>query len=424
MQVRMLRFPGGSASDEYHWGTNRSEGASFPWPTDFNAFARVAIDTGADVMVTTNYGTGSAEEAAGWVEDSNINKGRHFVYWEIGNEVYGSWETDKHTRPHDPWVYAAEVAHDIHQMKRVDPTITIGIPIVPSEDDFANYDDEIATNSRTGGDHKGWSPLVLTRLRELDSLPDFVSYHRYEYNPLDEDDATLLQAARSWPADIAKLRQILQDYAKDNGSIEIFCTENNSVTSRPGKQTTSLINALYLADSLGQSLQTEVGTVLWWDLRNAQEFANNNSPGLYGWRNYGDYGVLSPSNERYPTSYVAELFSAFAKPNDVVVSATSSASTIAAYATKHPDGSVSILLINKDRDHAIDVAIKFNVFTPANGDAPLWTYGKANDIAQSDITRSTLRVSSTPITVHTEAYSATVLTMAKGAPGKRRAIHR
>ncbi|HEY3053603.1 MAG TPA: glycoside hydrolase family 30 beta sandwich domain-containing protein [Thermoanaerobaculia bacterium] len=412
MSVRMLRFPGGSASDEYHFLANRSEGSTFPWPVDFNTFAGTATDLGVDVMITVNYGTGTAEEAASWVEYSNVNHRRGFRYWEIGNEVYGSWETDNRTRPHDPKTYAEAVAAYMMAMKRFDPSIRIGIPVVPSEDAFANYDEEVVANPRTGIDRRGWTPLVLSRLRELESLPDFVSYHRYEYDHNDEDDARLLTAAGTWKSDIATLRQILNDYAGNAGrTIEILCTENNSVRSRPGKQTVNLVNAFYLADSLGQALQTEVSRVLWWDLRNGKEFNNNNSNGLYGWRTYGDYGVVSPANERYPTSYAAELFGSFAKPGDVVVEATSTSASLSAYAVKRTDGSVAVLLINKSSDQATDATIQFKGFTPSLEAISLLSYGIPNDIASTGITRSTIPA----LVVHAGPYSGNVV-IASPAP--------
>jgi len=358
--------------------------------------------------------------AAAWVRSANITSGRGYRYWEIGNEVYGSWEADRRTRPHDAWTYAVAASNYIVQMKRVDPSIRIGIPAVPGEDSFANYDDEVVTNPRTGSVHKGWTPLVLSRMRELGTLPDFLSYHRYEQEPFEEDDQRLLNAASMWTSDIASLRQMLTDYARGGGdAIEILCTENNSVSSHPGKETVSLVNALYLADSLGQSLQTEVGTVLWWDLRNGNESMNNNSPALFGWRVYGDYGVLSPANERYPTSYVAEIFAAFARPGDTVIGATSNFTSLSAYAVKRADDGIAILLINKNGDQAVDVAIRFIGFNPANGDMPMLSYGMSNDIAQSEITRSNVRLTA----VRADPYSARVIVVPQ-ASGRRRAVGR
>ena len=47
-----------------------------------------------------------------------------------------------------------------------------------------------------------------------------------------------------------------------------MATEFNSVYSNPGKQTTSLVNGLFLADSLGVLLDTPYDGADVWDLRN------------------------------------------------------------------------------------------------------------------------------------------------------------
>jgi hypothetical protein len=66
-----LRFPGGSLSDVYHWETNRSEGQTFDWATNFDEFVAIAAATRAAVYITANYGTGTPEEAARWVRYAN-----------------------------------------------------------------------------------------------------------------------------------------------------------------------------------------------------------------------------------------------------------------------------------------------------------------------------------------------------------------
>src|SRR5205085_491991 len=100
-------------------------------------------------------------------------------------------------------------------------------------------------------------------------------------------------------------------------------TENNSVYTQPGKQSTSLVNGLFYADSIGSLLQTEFNAMVWWDLRNGQEAGNNNDASLYGWRPYGDYGIMSSANDTYPTYYALKLLSKFAKDGDTVVQANS-----------------------------------------------------------------------------------------------------
>ncbi len=77
----ILRFPGGSASDGYHWQTNSGAGNSGTWANSFDSFANVARAVNSQVFITTNYGSGTAQEAADWVTYSNKTKGYGFKYW-------------------------------------------------------------------------------------------------------------------------------------------------------------------------------------------------------------------------------------------------------------------------------------------------------------------------------------------------------
>jgi hypothetical protein len=134
--------------------------------------------------------------------------------------------------------------------------------------------------------------------------------------------------------------------------VELAVTEHNSVYSNPGKQTTSLVNGLFYADAVGTLLKTEFNAMLWWDLRNGQEAGNNNSPTLYGWRRYGDYGIVNATippgpADRYPTFYVNKLLKYFARGGEKVVQASSDYQGLGVYAVKGTEHSLRILVINK-----------------------------------------------------------------------------
>jgi hypothetical protein len=234
---------------------------------------------------------------------------------------------------------------------------------------------------------------MLSRLKSLGVRPDFAIYHRYPYGPFSESDAALLsgvsQGGTTWAQDAAGLRAQLNDYLGpvDGPQVELLVTENNSVYSNPGRQTTSLVNGLFLADSLGQLLQTEFNSFVWWGLRNSQEAGNNNSTSLYGWRNYGDYGVLAPSNSTvtpvsapYPTYYVMKLLQHFARGGDQIVRATSNNPLLAVYAAKRRDGTLSLLVINKSRTETTATNFALAGFSPAPN-APVYSYGIPQDEA-------------------------------------------
>jgi hypothetical protein len=420
-----LRFGGGSLSDAYHWQTNTTEGQTFQWATSLDAFANVALATQARVFITANYGSGSPQEAAAEVSYANRTKHYGFAYWEIGNENYGSWELDNNARPHDPVTYATRFKDYFQQMKAVDRSIKIGAVVVADEDSFANYADESAVNPRTGATHHGWNAVMLATLKQLGVTPDFVIYHRYEQGPGGESDAFLLGSARTWANDAAAIRAMLDDYlAGAAHRVEIICTENNSVFSNPGKQTTSLVNGLFMADSLANVMKTELNGFFWWNLRNGQEAANNNDPTLYGWRPYGDYGIVTAATpagpaDRYPTFYVYKLLQQFARGGERVIAATSDYSGVGIYAVRdRRTHTLNVLLINKHPTATLDVNIAIRGFHAART-AQLFSYGIPQDEAartgtgSADVARSTAAVHGSTFTWRPAPYSATVIRFAR-----------
>ena len=426
MGNQTLRFPGGSLADEYHWQSNTTGNNTWQWATSFDEFAGVAAATAASVFVTVNYGSGTPAEAADWVRYGNVTKGLGFKFWEIGNENYGSWETDNNTRPHDPYTYAYRFRDYYNQMRAVDPTIRIGAVVVTGEDSYPNYTDHPALNPRTGQTHHGWTPVLLATLQSLGIAPDFVIHHRYPQGPGGETDAGLLQSSSSWATEAADLRQQLNDYLGSGAAaVELVCTENNSVYSNPGKQTTSLVNGLFLADSLGAALKTEFQGVLWWDMRNGQDSANNNSSSLYGWRLYGDYGMVTGADpagpgDRYPAFYVAKLLQHFARGGDTLVAASSDYSQLAAYAARRADGSFSLLVINKSPGAGFPANVTLTGYTPS-GPVYGYSYGIPQDeaartgVGSADIAVNTYSAVGTSFAFTFPPYSATILSL-NGAP--------
>jgi alpha-N-arabinofuranosidase len=428
MGNQALRFPGGSLSDDYHWATNTTDSNTWQWATSFTGFAHVASSVGSQVFITANYGSGTPAEAAAWVQSSNVTNHYGFKYWELGNEVYGSWETDNNTRPHDPYTYAQLYARYYSQMKAVDPTIRIGAVAVTGEDSYANYTDHPARNSRTGTSHNGWTPVMLATLQSLGVTPDFLIYHRYPEAPGAEDDQGLLLSSGTWATDAADLRQQLNDYLGAAApKVELDCTENNSVYSNPGKQTTSLVNGLFMADSVCAAMRTEFNSVMWWDLRNGQETTNNNSSSLYGWRNYGDYGVVDGADpagpaDPYPSYYVGRLFQHFARGGDQLVASASDYPFMSVCAAKRADGSLGLMVINKSATTDLTANITIDHATLASN-GTVYSYGIPQDhaamtgIGSADIASNPLTGLSSNLTLRFPAYSVSVLSVGtSGSP--------
>jgi N-acetylneuraminic acid mutarotase len=380
---RTLRFPGGSLSDEYNWATDTSLTNTWQWQTSFTDFMQIATNHSFNVFITANYGTGTSNEAADWVRCANITNHCGYQYWEVGNECYGSWETDYNTNPpyaaHDPWTYAMRFQQYYTAMKAADPTIKVGIMVSPGED-YYGVGLHYVTNSRTGLIHYGWTPVLLATLSSLGVTPDFAVHHYYpEYNT--DSDSYLLQVSTNWVEDAANLRQQITDYCGPAGTnIELVCTENNNDAGSDGRQSTSLVNGLYLADSISQILKTEFNAYIWWDLRNGPDTSGDFDPSIYGWRTNGDEGIILDLNTRYPTFYTMKIMQFFAQPGDTILNPASGDALLSVYAAQHVDGSVSVLVINKDPTNSYSRNVTLNGFAPNSG-ATIRSYGMPQDNA-------------------------------------------
>lgn len=471
--LRAIRIPGGSLSNEYHWRTNTTLTNTWRWAADMSVFARVIAELEAQAFVSVNYGTGTPEEAAAWVAYANASAsllgtaadvtigvdakgfdwktagywsalraaapladddGMNFLriartaplalkHWEIGNENYGAaWETDEQAVRHDPYTYGVRAKDYMAKMKAVDPAIKVGVVVITGDTSYTNNTNHPATNLRTGVVRNGWTPVLLSTLRSLGVTPDFAVYHRYDQAPGSESDAFLLQSARTWPADALDLRQQLADYLGAEGArVELVVTENNSVYSNPGKQSVSLVDGLFLADSVGNLLQTEFNALVWWAIRNGPPTGGNFSPSLYGWRTYGDYGMISRDETRgyydtHPTYYAMKLLSHFARGGDAVVSATSNNALLAVYAVRRTDNSLTLLVINKDPANSLTAGFGLSGYMPA-ATANQYSYGIPQDEAartgagSRDVATSTVTVAGQTFTASFAPYSASVIAL-------------
>jgi len=426
-----LRWPGGSTSDDYHWANDSANNA---------IFRHLATNLAAQVFTTVNYGSGTAAEAAAWVLSANQTNQCGFKYWEVGNECYGSWENDTHAIQHDPYTYATNAVAYIQQMKAAYPSVPIkvGVVVVPGEGSSSNNATHFAINPRTGTTNYGWTPIVLSQMKALGVLPDFLIYHFYAqwtdsgwtyYDPSPDSDPLLLQVAGNsnpqtwsdWASAASSLRQQITDYIGAPGTnIELCVTENNSDSGEMGRQSTSVVNALYMADSTSQLMKTEFRSYIWWDLHNGTSTDGDMDPTIYGWRTNGDYGVLNGSNVPYPTFYAEKLLQYFARPGDSVLNGTSDNLLLSAYAVHRTNGVLTMLVINKDMGASLNGQIGLTNFAPSSS-VMIQSYGIPQDQAAEagesaslqDIATNYLSASSN----FTYAFPPLSLTLFTFAPG-------
>jgi hypothetical protein len=205
----------------------------------------------------------------------------------------------------------------------------------------------------------------------------------------------------------------------------LLCTENNSDSDPVGKQSVSLVNALYHADSLSQLMQTEFNSYVWWDLRNGQATDGDLDPTLYGWRMYGDLGVMNglgtPLTNLYPTFFSAKLMQYFVQGGDTVLATTSSYSLLSAYGVQRTNGALTLLVINKDPESNFTAQISLKGYTPSPS-AIMYSYGMPQDNAAEagselcDIATNAFPGATSNFTCTFAPYSLTVFSMPPIAP--------
>jgi hypothetical protein len=309
--IHLVRFPGGSESDVYHWEHGGSlcdpkQGYIARQATFDNFMQRVAGPLHLNVAITLDYGSnrscnggGRPSEAAAWVSYAK-GRGYHVSYWTVGNEVYGSWEYDLHSHPHDPHVYSDAVRNGFYPaVKNADAQAKVGVVV------------------DTPGD-RAWNDVVLREAQPF----DFVEVHYYpEYN-VDSDKQLLGPALSHFAADLRKLRGEMTA-AGVSTAVPIYLGEFNNDAGQEGKQSVSIVNGLFLGQMLGTLLNAGVPMSTWWLAYGSCDQRGDYSKKLYGWQHFGTEALFSddlpesgcagappiPGGTPFPTARVMALFS-------------------------------------------------------------------------------------------------------------------
>jgi hypothetical protein len=347
--ITQVRWPGGSDSDLYHWGTNSECDGGYADGNDTfsNFVSDMAGPANLDVALTANYGSnatcnggGEPSEAAAWATAALAN-GITVSHMTVGNEEYGSWEYDLHSTPNDPTIYAAAVvgtAGYYQSIKTASPNTMVGVDV----------DADNTTN--------GWDNTVLTNAK---GSYDFVEYHYYPETPGEESDTFLVQrAAQELTTNIKTLRSELSKWGTTG--TPIYVGEIGGPYSNPGKQSWSITQGLYAGQVLGEMMNDGVSRLTWWiGFGNCNGANGNDSTSLYGWQVFGAYNVFSDGSEdptcpgagsigtMSPTARAFQLFSQMAVDGQTVLTASVTGDTtdVRAYAATNPNGT-ALLLFN------------------------------------------------------------------------------
>ncbi|NUR31120.1 MAG: alpha-L-arabinofuranosidase, partial [Catenulispora sp.] len=415
--IGMLRYPGGSYGDIYHWETHTAPGGYVAPGTDFDSFMGTVKKVGAQPILIANYGTGTPEEAAGWVRYANVTKGYGVKYWEIGNENYGNgyygadWEADNHASK-SPTTYAQNVVDYSKAMKAVDPTVKVGAVLTMS----GNWPDGVVAT----GDSADWNRTVLSI---AGPAVDFVIVHWYP-TVSDGTAASMLNTPAMLPAELGQLRDEINRYGGPNAShLPVALTEMNGTIDQNTQP-----DALFGADAYFTALEHGVFTVDWWNTHNG---VGTISTAPDGATDYGDGGLLSsggctgtvcepPVNTPFPAYHAISMLSKAGRPGDQMVRAATNQQMVAAHAVKQANGNLAVMLVNKDPANAYTIDLHYNGYSPSSATPTVYTYGaEATSItsaAQGTSASQTLPPYSIETVILTPSGSPVSSLTAPGAP--------
>ncbi|MGC4088149.1 MAG: hypothetical protein QM756_09660 [Polyangiaceae bacterium] len=362
-----LRFPGGSTSDQYHWDGQypayaQSKGWSnwsASWAVSTAQYMKLVRQIDSIPLITANYGyakndttatdgnvTNAARLAADWVEycnapndGSNPNGGTDWAarraadgspeayavrYWEVGNEVFGSWETGFESNGS---AYAENFNVIADAMKAVDPTIAVGLVVDPSSNGQA------------------WTPAVLSHPGTAQRA-DFLIAHTYftQFGSAAGVTVSNLFAMSKQVGDLkaALDAHVTKNTARNPAELPYYLGEYN-VPGPSNSLQVSLASGLFIAKVLGELATGGWAAASLWDVLNGYD-----SPGTYG---AGDHGFLSqgqpnvPDFTPRPTYYPFYFFThGF---GDHLLASTSSDALVSVYASSFTGGGVGLVLVNE-----------------------------------------------------------------------------
>ena len=261
----VLRYPGGTYTDDFHWTAPRNRHVfnkiEQPTTMDTQRLLELCEATGAEPIISVNLVTGTPQEAAAWLAAINVRgfvsgtSGRRLpraTFCELGNEPY----LKEAVRPDldlAPEEFARRANLFIRALRAVDPALRIGLPLT--------------TDTRNGfpaTPYPGFTRRVLALITERF---DFVSVHN-AYIPFGNDRPRdraglywgAMAGARAVQADMRAMRELL-GALRPGSTWPLALTEYSPLFSlgkgETDTWTTTPAGALFVADLLCTLARTQ-----------------------------------------------------------------------------------------------------------------------------------------------------------------------
>ncbi len=349
----LIRYPGGSYADGYLWQSNTYNGTVDP--VDFAQYSQQvdAISNG-EKFVTVNYGSDTPADAAAWVTQSQTS-GEGVSLWEIGNEEYGSWETDNHANPHTAASYASNALGYMQAMKAVNSNAQIC------------YDYGMDGNLAPGSgvtNYQQWNDTILSADAADINCADV---HWYPINGLPTESVQSIMALiDNIPAAAAEVHTALSSY--DPSAYFVVGETNMSQTANAWNE--EPVGALFAAANAMEWLSFGAQSVDWWDVH------NYGSPtadfGMFSSGSSGEPAVDTPYPPYYGYALAAKLAVKGAKVGTLLVSTPN----VYAYYSQQPGGGYSVMLVNADPSNGYTISTSSLGITSSTETE--YTYSAAN----------------------------------------------
>ncbi|MFA6961582.1 MAG: glycoside hydrolase family 30 beta sandwich domain-containing protein [Opitutaceae bacterium] len=269
-----------------------AEATRFRKPFDLDAYAEHCAE------IVRHYTTGP------W-------QGNPVLWWEFGNEV----------ELHD-WSYAYYIKvyqTVVRRLREIEPRIHVGGPV-------------------TAGPNPGWAGELL---RALPGQVDFVSYHQYGYSePFDTPD-TYIMAGTAHFGDIARRYRALVEEFSPGRRLPVILTETNTswrYHEGTDPRIRTQFGAAWTASVLGHYLAAGGDSVCYFTLN-------------------GGFGSMWEESGRtvvYPVWHALWLYRQYLRGQ--LIGTSSDTDTVEAFAARRDDGSLTLILINKNA-HPVDVTL-------------------------------------------------------------------
>ena len=334
-----------SSIDPWHSAADVNDGGAYQH-TGFDLFFTSGLTNNLPAMIPVTMLYGTPDDAAAQIAYIE-RRGYSIGYIEMGEEPDG-----KHAMPED---YAALYLQWARALHKVDPKLRLGGPI------FEGVNEDIRLWPDAQG-RTSWMGRFVDYLKAHGRLSDlaFVSFEHYPFEPCDITWKSLYGEPRL-------MKHILQVWREDGvpNNVPLIVTESHLSWSLTGPMTT-IFGGLWLADNIGSFF--EGGGAAFYHSPIQPQGVRNTCLGWSSWSNF-------ISDETYEIKgYTSTYFAAHMinlewvqhragihhmVPSSSDITDADGNLLVTSYAVRRPDGTWSLMLVNRDETHPHTVRVVF-----------------------------------------------------------------